>query len=732
MSIATLSIDLEVKLAKLQEGLDKAGRMAEKSSQQMRDYFSGIGAAFTRVGATAGGVVAVGAAIHQFVKTNAEAIDALNDVADATGASIEKISGLEQVAMRTGATLDTVSGLLIKFNKALSEGNPNGPLTQTLKSIGLSAAELQKIDPAEALRQTAIALAGYADDGNKARLIQELFGKSVKEAAPFLKDLAESGELNAKITAAQAEQAEKFNKQLSELKTNSVNAARALASDLIPEINGLFDRFKDNGVKGLFGVTKLKEEMADLNLARFKVGVAAVELAAAEKNAFKALANPEGYQADIEARKAAYAAAVARAEALQSKFYRLTEGQAGGGRGFVNPETARPSVGPGVSKPDAAALQEAKAYENLIKKLRERLDISTQELATGEKLTESEKLRLDVMAELSASKLTEPHKAAVKAMLERAVAAGKLRETQIESIKLDSQEARVVANLAMALNDQTNSMREQAEEVGLSVRQLEALRNARMEEAIARKEQQLAALQALSTDGKEFAGMQLNIDAMRELLRLKKLLDDKRAAIAESPTLGAQAALNEYATKVKEAGVATKDALSQSLQSAEDELVNFFRTGELNAAKFADEVIAQILRIAVVRPLVNSVAGSIGAFLGIPGLSADGNAFDASGKVTGFASGGVFDKATAFTYGGGSLGVLGEAGPEGVLPLKRGQDGKLGVINHSSGRVINLTYAPVFHVDGTADRAQSLSDMQKVSQQSSRELLQFLKAKGVY
>ena len=58
-------------------------------------------------------------------------------------------------------------------------------------------------------------------------------------------------------------------------------------------------------------------------------------------------------------------------------------------------------------------------------------------------------------------------------------------------------------------------------------------------------------------------------------------------------------------------------------------------------------------------------------------FSANGNAFGVGG-VKMFAKGGVVDSPTAFKYSGG-LGVMGEAGPEAILPLKRNSQGKLGV-----------------------------------------------------
>ena len=58
-------------------------------------------------------------------------------------------------------------------------------------------------------------------------------------------------------------------------------------------------------------------------------------------------------------------------------------------------------------------------------------------------------------------------------------------------------------------------------------------------------------------------------------------------------------------------------------------------------------------------------------------FSANGNAFG-SGGVKMFANGGVVDSPTLFNYSGGT-GVMGEAGPEAILPLKRNSQGKLGV-----------------------------------------------------
>lgn len=205
-----------------------------------------------------GVALSVGAMVA-WLRATVDGIDALNDLKDATGSSIENISALQDVATRTGTSFDTVSSSLVKFNAALKDAKPGSDAEAAFQALGLSVRELQTLDPAQALLKTAQALATFADDGNKARLTQELFGKSLREVAPFLKDLADKGQLVATVTTQQADEAERFNKALSELKANADNAGRALASDFVTGINAAAKAYRESGlidaVKTLFGGT---------------------------------------------------------------------------------------------------------------------------------------------------------------------------------------------------------------------------------------------------------------------------------------------------------------------------------------------------------------------------------------------------------------------------------------------------------------------------------------------
>ena len=71
--------------------------------------------------------------------------------------------------------------------------------------------------------------------------------------------------------------------------------------------------------------------------------------------------------------------------------------------------------------------------------------------------------------------------------------------------------------------------------------------------------------------------------------------------------------------------------------------------------------------------LANSVNGLVGGLLPFQ----KGGAIS-QGRVMPFARGGVVQGATAFPMRGG-MGLMGEAGPEAIMPLRRGPDGRLGV-----------------------------------------------------
>ncbi|MDK3019288.1 phage tail tape measure protein [Pseudodonghicola flavimaris] len=127
---------------------------------------------------------------------------------------------------------------------------------------------------------------------------------------------------------------------------------------------------------------------------------------------------------------------------------------------------------------------------------------------------------------------------------------------------------------------------------------------------------------------------------------------------------------------------------SRGLRRAFDDLV-------LDGASLSDALdgLAQTMirttYSAAVKPVTDHLGGLLGS--GVESLLsgllpfASGAAFS-EGRVVPFASGGVVRAATAFAMRG-ATGLMGEAGPEAILPLARGADGKLGVRSGSAGAV---------------------------------------------
>ena len=120
--------------------------------------------------------------------------------------------------------------------------------------------------------------------------------------------------------------------------------------------------------------------------------------------------------------------------------------------------------------------------------------------------------------------------------------------------------------------------------------------------------------------------------------------------------------------------------LSKGLRKAFDGVV-FDGLKLSDALKTVAQSLVNTTYNAAMKPVTNHLGGLISQGVGslVQGILpfADGAAFS-QGKVMPFAHGGVVSGATTFPMRGGT-GLMGEAGPEAIMPLARGPDGKLGV-----------------------------------------------------
>jgi len=191
--------------------------------------------------------------------------------------------------------------------------------------------------------------------------------------------------------------------------------------------------------------------------------------------------------------------------------------------------------------------------------------------------------------------------------------------------------------------------------------------------------------------------------------------------------------LTKPINQVVGAANAIGEAFSQSFASVingsattQEALASFFQ----NLANYFLDMAAQIIQKMIVMAILNQVVGLLpgskggGSFAGkgyfdpITGKGAAGPNFGlAMGGVVSkngiepFAMGGIVNKPTLFKYadgGTGRFGLMGEAGPEAIIPLKRGRDGRLGVSGGGSTNVTVNVDAQGTQVQGDDNRGQQL------------------------
>lgn len=165
----------------------------------------------------------------------------------------------------------------------------------------------------------------------------------------------------------------------------------------------------------------------------------------------------------------------------------------------------------------------------------------------------------------------------------------------------------------------------------------------------------------------------------------------------------------------------------------ENTMSEFIKTGKFNFADFTkailDDLTKIITRALIIRPLANGIldfatggvggsggGGGSGAGSGGIGSSpiafAKGGAFD--GPIQKFAKGGVVTSPTSFGYGSGKTGLMGESGPEGILPLRRGRGGDLGVaasVTPVSINIINNANADVTQTERTGPSGEKTIEL---------------------
>jgi len=165
-----------------------------------------------------------------------------------------------------------------------------------------------------------------------------------------------------------------------------------------------------------------------------------------------------------------------------------------------------------------------------------------------------------------------------------------------------------------------------------------------------------------------------------------KFVEDNPKTVAG---LEAQITANENLLRIEEERKRMNDLVTDSMENGLMAMADGTKTVSDAFRDMAREIIAELYRILVVQQMVNAAK----SFFGFP--FADGGAFSGGSQIQAYANGGVVGSPTLFPMAGGKTGLMGEAGPEAIMPLKRGANGKLGVQMEGGGGdnvVINQSF----------------------------------------
>ncbi|MCS9499840.1 phage tail tape measure protein [Pseudomonas aeruginosa] len=217
---------------------------------------------------------------------------------------------------------------------------------------------------------------------------------------------------------------------------------------------------------------------------------------------------------------------------------------------------------------------------------------------------------------------------------------------------------------------------------------------------------------------------------------------DQMTAAQSDWSNGASGAWNDYLESARNVAGQTHDLFTNAFRAMEDAVATFATTGKLSFSDFTKSILADMARIATRAAASQALSSLFGGFFGggnaaaqlgvdnlvsNSGLFANGGAF--AGGVQMFATGGVFTNSvvstpTAFGMSGGRMGVMGEAGPEAVMPLTRTSSGALGVrAMGGGGSQINV------EVNIASDGSANVSSSQPGLDQFGRDIGTFVEQK---
>ena len=632
-------------------------------------------------------------AFTAFVKQGIDAADAMGKAAMRTGVAAQALLGMQNAAALADVSNEQLIKGLTKLNVNLvSAAEGNDELNKRFEQLGITikAQDGTLKSTEQIFREISDRFADMPDGAQKAAAAVSLFGKSGVELITLLNSGAASfDEFNYKLSDEFAARSEYFNDSITKMGFKTQGFQMQLMDALLPALQSILDEFSnlfntEQDWTALFDVIIFgMRSIATVIFATVKlVDVLVKSLVAAVDVAYKLFIERD-IGAAFRAVQSRFTDVVAQARQDFAAIGRMwTDAPAQPGRARTRGFEMR-DLG-AERESDAAAKKAASEAERLAQK---RNDIGQKALSLQEQLRRKLEDVNAAYAGVGANPIEQ-------LLLDRADA---VRENNRQVDDMTKQVVGLVREITAAGGQ-------------IDVSPFRTLIDQISEANVALADKELE-------DGIREIGKAAAEAALAEL----EFVD---ALEAQGTALdGARDGIDGYLESIGTLSENISGVTQNALKGLEDAIVSLTTTGKFSFRDFALSVVNDLTRMAtrmlIIAPILQFIKGLLspgpGALEGvnalktaIPGfaLSANGNVFGQNG-IQKFARGGIVNRPTMFPFANG-IGLMGEAGPEAIMPLKRGSDGKLGVAGGGGTSVVVNVDAKGTQVEGDQNQGRQL------------------------
>jgi len=665
---------------------------------------------------------AVTGGVLGLAKSAIDLADNMRDLSQRTGVSIQTLGQFKVAAELSGSTIEGVAKGLNFLNKnmvaAATGGKDAAAAFQTI-GVSIKDAEGNLRTADQVFLDVADRFATLRDGPEKAAIAMRIFGKAGADLIPILNlGSQEIQRFGLNISQDFADKADAFNDQLGLAGAQVTNLSIQIGSALLPVVNSL--------LAGLSGaVTQIGKWIEGLQTA-YKENAAFKTSIDVLIGAFTALATVQVFSTFIAGAKAAILITGTLIKALKGlTAANLLAGAAGflkskpgliaalvGGLGVgIDAAFNQGKIVSGITRGISGALDQAfgafgamvPSVPNIPTRQGGVLDVSGLDTGTANKVKKAKEIQEITAEELQLSKLLNKAK----------IDGNTLQQAELEYglslLDIDKQKIGVRQRQKLEADAATKLLQAEidyAKQLGSAIAQ-DFLKRQELQNNYNNTVEDLRIKAGLIT-GEELKRLEIDRELEAIMERIPGLTDEQIAKLKQliqaskdvkdsfGDTFGAS--LKEYYQQLTNFGTQVADSVKGAFQGLEDQLTSFVTTGKANFADLANSIIQDIARIAIRQAIIAPLVKGVGGIFGLK--FADGGIFAQNG-IQKFARGGIVDKPTLFPFANGT-GLMGEAGPEAILPLRRGRDGRLGVEAGGGAGGINVTV----NVDATGTKAQ--------------------------